>query len=589
MKIPSNAAAFLWHYIKQYIFPFLTMVICLFVWAANESLFPYFIKLMVDLVADASVDHSIWHTFSYPVTGIFTVWIGMEISMRLFGIVEVYVYPKFRAQMRGEIFDYVKAQSSKYFINNLSGSVGSKISDIPKSSQYIMEHMLWHVIAIIFVFVLSIAVLAQVSWVFSSLVIVWALAHMGVTIYFQKEINSKVSEHYESIAELNGETVDIINNSASMRLFSRIKFETQRLEKYQKSEIQKSIASALCLFKIDIIRGLMSLIFIFAIVYFLLVGWKEGWLSPGDFPLVAMSSFNLMGQLGHMSKSLVDMFRDIGTLNGALSLLKIPHSVTDAPHALPLDVKQGSIEFRDINFGYQAENPLFKGLSLKIHAGEKIGLVGFSGSGKTTFMNLVLREYDLISGQILLDQQNIADVTQESLRRQISVIPQEPGLFHRSVMENIRYGNLDANDHEVIQAAKKAHCDEFIMKLSEGYHTVIGERGLKLSGGQRQRLVIARAILKNAPILFLDEATSALDSATEKVIHESLIALMEHRTTIVIAHRLSTLKMMDRIIVFDKGKIVEEGTQRQLLKKNGYFAHLWSLQLEGFLPDKDQV
>jgi ATP-binding cassette subfamily B protein len=584
-NISHSAMTFLWHYIKCFKWQFLTLLICLFFWAINESLFPYFIKMMVDQAAVASHDLNLWQIFSIPIMGIALTWGMMEISVQIYGFTEVYLFPTFRAKMRKEVFDHVKKQSLEYFTRNLSGSIGTKIADIPKSSQYILENLLWYVIGVGFALTLSFIVLAQASFIFSGLMLIWCGAQVGVTLYYMSEINDKIKAHYESITNLNGETVDIILNASSMRLFARQDFETKRLQHYQDREIRKSIIAGLCLQKLSLIRGLISLCFIFINTYFLLKGWREQWLSAGDFPLVAMTSFNLMGLVWHMTISLVDMFQDIGHLNGALSILKSRHTVIDKPGATPLIVRKGEIEFQDVEFGHRQGDHLFKGLSLKINPSEKVGLVGFSGSGKTTLINLILREFDIAAGRILIDGQDISTVTQHSLRTQISVIPQETHLFHRSIMENIRYGRLDASDEEVIEAATKAHCHDFIVKLEEGYHTIVGERGLKLSGGQRQRLSIARAILKNAPILILDEATSALDSVTEKDIHDSLVELMQNRTTIIIAHRLSTLKMMDRIIVFDKGKIVEEGTQKQLLGKKGYFTRLWALQHEGFLPN----
>jgi len=227
----------------------------------------------------------------------------------------------------------------------------------------------------------------------------------------------------------------------------------------------------------------------------------------------------------------------------------------------------------------------FEDKTLTIKAGEKVGLVGFSGSGKTTFVNLILRHYDPDSGKILIDGQDICKVTQKSLRQQIALIPQDPSLFHRTIMDNLRYGRLEATDDEVYEASKKAHCHEFIMQLPEGYHTIVGERGSKISGGQRQRIAIARAILKNAPILILDEATSALDSITEKYIQEALHVLTKARTTLVVAHRLSTLSEMDRILVFKDGKIIEEGTHESLVDQGGHYAHLWKMQAGGFLQD----
>jgi ATP-binding cassette subfamily B protein len=296
----------------------------------------------------------------------------------------------------------------------------------------------------------------------------------------------------------------------------------------------------------------------------------------------------LLGWIWFTSFQLTVFARELGTIGNALEIIQKGHDILDVKDAAHLVIHGGKIAFENVTFAYNANKPVFEHFNVVIPAGQKIGLVGFSGSGKSTFVNLILRFYDLQQGRILIDDQNIDEVTQESLRSQIAMIPQEPALFHRTLMENIRYGRIEATDEEVIQAAKLAHCHEFIDKLDEGYHSLVGERGVKLSGGQRQRIAIARAILKNAPIIILDEATSSLDTVTEKLIQESLHLLMERRTTIVIAHRLSTLIDMDKIFVFHHGKIIEEGSKDELLINNGHFAKLWNMQTDGFLPDEKE-
>jgi len=299
-----------------------------------------------------------------------------------------------------------------------------------------------------------------------------------------------------------------------------------------------------------------------------------------------MQTVWLLGWLWYITFQLTIFVREKATVGNALKLIQQSHGLTDKKNAQPVQITQGEICFGDVTFSYQKNCTVFSQLNLIIPGGQRIGLVGYSGSGKSTFVNLILRFYDVQSGRILIDQQNIANVTQDSLRAQIAMIPQEPALFHRTLMENIRYGRLDATDEEVIEASRLAHCHEFIGKLDDGYNALVGERGVKLSGGQRQRIAIARAMLKNAPILILDEATSSLDSVTEKLIQESLHILMQGRTTIVVAHRLSTLSGLDRIIVFDKGAIIEEGTKEHLLNLHGHFAKLWNMQTEGFLADQ---
>lgn len=587
-RLPATPMPFLWHYVKIFNWQFWCLFLFMVIWALNETLFPYFIKIMIEGVqTPLEAESSLWQRFHFPILGIGISWGIMEISMRLYGLIEIYVFPKFRARMREDVFNWVKDQSIDYFTSNLAGSIGGKIADIPRSSEFILSHMCWHVNATILAFIFSLIVVAQASLIFTFLILFWCATHMGITFYYLKEVQEKTSDHYDALAELNGETVDIVGNALSMKLFSRVSYETERLKRYQLREINQSIRANWALQKVNFLRGLASVGFIFITIYLLLKGWQEGWVTVSDFPLIAMTSFNLIGLIWNTSFALLDMFKDIGTLRGALSLLKVDHKIQDKTDAVDLNVIQGKIEFEDVTFGYNENNVIFSNLSVVISPQEKVGLVGFSGSGKTTFINLILRAHELNKGKILIDRQNIQNVKQTSLRKQITLIPQDPSLFHRSIKENISYGDLEATDHAIKEAAIKAHCHEFIEKLEYGYETTVGERGLKLSGGQRQRLAIARGFLKNSSVIILDEATSALDSATERDIQESLLELMAGKTTIVIAHRLSTLKYMDRILVFDKGKIVEEGTQEELLKKNGYFMHLWSLQQEGFLPDKE--
>lgn len=274
-----------------------------------------------------------------------------------------------------------------------------------------------------------------------------------------------------------------------------------------------------------------------------------------------------------------------GTVDQALAILDTAPEIQDATNAKKLNVVKGEVSFKNVQFHYKGVTPLFENVNITIHAGQKVGLVGYSGSGKTSFVNLILRLYDIDGGQILIDNQNISLVLQDSLRENIGMIPQDPSLFHRSLAENIRYGSESSSDAEVIDAAKRAHAHEFIEKLPEKYASLVGERGVKLSGGQRQRIAIARAILKNAPILILDEATSQLDSLTENYIQDSMWQLMQSKTTIIIAHRLSTLLHMDRILVFDKGKIIEDGAHDQLLARDGLYKTLWTTQVAGFIPE----
>jgi ATP-binding cassette subfamily B protein len=311
-------------------------------------------------------------------------------------------------------------------------------------------------------------------------------------------------------------------------------------------------------------------------------------MTVGEFSMVAGLTILLIEAARGLSRSFLEFFEYLGNISDGVSIFVQSHEIIDKPDAPRLTVDRGEITFRDVCFIYTEGMQVFDHLNVTIEAKQQVGLVGFSGSGKSTFVNLILRLFEPHAGAILIDGQNILDVTQDSLRENISMIPQDPQLFHRSLKENIRYGRLDASDEEVIEAARKAHAHEFILETEEQYASLVGERGVKLSGGQRQRIAIARAILKNSPILILDEATSSLDSVTEKKIQLGLENLMKGRTVVVVAHRLSTISHMDRILVFDQGRIIEDGSHEQLLRRKGHYAHLWEMQAGGFLPEKEE-
>jgi ATP-binding cassette subfamily B protein len=422
---------------------------------------------------------------------------------------------------------------------------------------------------------------------FALILLGWLIVHLGITLFFLHQSGHLWEMHSEAVANLSGKIVDVFSNMLNVRLFARRNYEASYLGKSQREEIIKAKKA---MWQVEIMRiglGINGVCLLFGMLGTLLYGWVHHWVTAGDFTQVMMQTIWLMGWMWFITFQLTDFVRERAIISNALKLIRRSHDLTDRQNAYPLQVTHGEICFDRVSFAYEANRAVFNQLNMTIPGGQKIGLVGYSGSGKSTFLNLILRFYDVQAGRILIDHQDISDVTQDSLRAQIALIPQEPALFHRTLMENIRYGRIDATDEEVIKASQLAHCHEFIEKLDDGYQAMVGERGVKLSGGQRQRIAIARAMLKNAPILILDEATSALDSVTEKLIQQSLHILMQGRTTIVVAHRLSTLSDLDKIIVFDKGTIVEAGTKEQLLDNQGYFARLWNMQTQGFLPDDE--
>lgn len=586
MNLPKTSFSFILYFVRQQWLRFFILSLSFIVWAVKDTVYPYFLKRIINTVSLYHGDRAgIFVAVAGTVSLLIFFWLLAEFVMRMQGILQIYTFPIFRANVRESVMEYVKSHSHEYFSSQFSGNLAKKLSDLPTSCQTVVE-----IVGFQFVTAGSGALIVLVMmWltkpIFALILFFWLCVHLTITILFMKRGNTLWEDHSDSVSELSGKIVDVLTNMLNVRLFARRQYEASYINKFQKQEIVKARKA---MWLIEIMRiglGLNGLLLIVGVLFSLLYGWVHHWVTLGDFTQVSMQSFWLLGWIWFVSFQITVFAREVGTINDALSLVKKGHDLVDRPDASSILIERGEIIFDKVNFSYQKQRPVFQDLQVVIPGGQKVGLVGFSGSGKSTFVNLILRFYDVDSGRILIDGTDIATITQESLRSQIAMIPQDPALFHRSLMENIRYGRLEASDAEVIAASKLAHCHEFIEKLPEGYESMVGERGIKLSGGQRQRIAIARAVLKNAPILILDEATSSLDSVTERLIQDSLHALMQKRTTIVVAHRLSTLADMDTILVFDKGRVVESGSKESLLAMNGHFASLWNMQTNGFLPD----
>lgn len=583
--LPTTLWRFLFYFMRQQWFKFSIIFLASTLMAINDAIYPYFLKQIVNSLNQYDGPKAeVFTAISVPVILLTLSWAITEIFQRLQGIVAIYAFPALRAAIRNEAFTYVQGHSPHYFANEFAGNLAKKISDLPNKCQNIVEIISYQFITVFFGCAIVIWLMWRAQPIFALILLAWIIIHLMISFFGAHLGNRFWARHADAESKLSGKIVDVITNILTVHLFARKKFEYEYLQSFQQEEIYKAQKANWVMEITRLAFTVNGLFLILGMTYCLIYGWSKGWVTLGDFTQISMQSFWLLGWLWYLSYQLIVLARDSGSINNALTLLRKPHDLVDQPNAKSIKIHSGAIEFRDIYFNYHKNNYLFSNLSIHIPPGQKVGLVGFSGSGKTTFVNLLLRFYQIQAGHIYIDDQDIYEVTQESLRENITVIPQDPSLFHRSLMENIRYGRPNATDEEVIAASKLAHCHEFIKVLDEKYQTVVGERGLKLSGGQRQRIAIARAILKRAPILILDEATSALDSVTEKLIQKSLTDLMKRQTTIVIAHRLSTIAGMDRILVFHEGKIIEDGTYESLLKANGHFAKLWQLQKEGFLP-----
>ncbi len=492
--------------------------------------------------------------------------------------------PKIMADLANTCFNYLQQHSHKFFINRFTGSLVRRVNRLVDSFEAIADRFYWDLFPTALKIVIILIVLTFTHPLFALIILIWAIVYIAISYGFalyKLKYDIQIAEHDSRVT---GDLSDAISNNLNIKLFSALRKELFRFKRLTKKQ-QKlrtfnwDLNGYMEAFQHGIMVALEFLVFYFAIRL-----WLKGQITIGDFVLIQTYLLTIFMQLWDFSRIIRDIYRRLADAEEMTEILNTPYAVQDKPQAGELTVPAGQVVFKEVSFSYTKTRMVLKNFNLEIKPQEKVGIVGPSGAGKTTLANILLRLYDVQQGKILVDEQNIADVTQNSLRENISLVPQDPILFHRTLIENIRYGKPQATKAEIAKAAKAANCHDFINQLDQGYETYVGERGIKLSGGERQRVAIARAILKNAPILVLDEATSSLDSHSEMLIQDALEKLMTGKTTIVIAHRLSTLLKMDRIIVIDDQEIVETGTHKSLLKKpNGLYRKLWQLQAGGFI------
>jgi ATP-binding cassette subfamily B protein len=512
----------------------------------------------------------------------FISWIGQRIRLYSVNRVESRVM----VDLYRNAFEYMLGHAHEFFISNFTGTLTRRVTRYARAFEQVFDSIFFNFLPAFLFAVGIIGVLSLRSPLLGASLFVWTV----VFVYLQFKMMIKRQPlriaRTEEDSRVTGVLSDAVLNHATITAFAAMPFEKVRFAE----TINRWYVALKRVWDADLwvygIQGILSIGIEFALLAGAIVLWQKGIMTVGDFVLIqiyVLGLFNRIWSIGQNMRQLYDAFADATEM---LDIMELPHEIQDAQGAKPLTVTEGAIAFDHVRFEYHDSHSILRDLSLAIRPHEKVALIGSSGAGKTTIAKLLLRLYDVSDGAILVDGQNIAEVTQESLRRAIAFVPQEPSLFHRSLMENIRYGRQGATDEEVIEAAKQAHCHEFISQYPEGFGTLVGERGVKLSGGERQRVAIARAILKNAPILVLDEATSSLDSESERLIQDALLKLMEGKTVIAIAHRLSTVMHMDRLIVMEKGSVVLSGTHDELLAQKGnLYKKLWEIQAGGFLRE----
>jgi len=490
------------------------------------------------------------------------------------------------ALTRRQLTWWALGHSAGWFSTREAGQIAHRISEVSRQVYVVLGHIVWDIFPILVsLFIVTIimfftdiyAGLFFLTWVGFFL---WSSVKMGLVS--QKFMMRTVKRR----AQGSGLVTDAIINNALVRLFQSKNAEDLKVS-YHSNRVYEAFMESSTWARIkNIIRDLSIMILVSGLLWILGMGVIEGRLSVAAFVGSMGTLFMLITQARGLHHIIRDVMEASGSIREGLIQIGTPHDIIDPSFVDGFQLKSSQIELRNLTFKYQETKSVLQDINLTISDGQKVGLIGPSGAGKTTLMSLLLRLWDVEDGEILIDGKNIKDIPFDLLRHQIALIPQDTSLFHRTMMENIRYGRVSASDEEVIEAAKRAYAHDFIMELPDGYNTLVGERGVKLSGGQRQRIAIARVILNDAPILILDEATSALDSESEKMIQDSLKELMVGKTVIAIAHRLSTISYLDRLIVMDQGRIVEDGSHAKLLKKeDGLYAKLWGMQSGGFLQE----
>ncbi|AKU58019.1 ABC transporter ATP-binding protein [Vibrio parahaemolyticus] len=589
---PSGIFAFLRHYTRGYEKPLIIMSLMSTIVAIVEVMLFGAMGQLVDWLStsnpetflqDNRADLIFYGVLLLVVMPLLVVIYSLLVHQTLLGN-----YPM---SIRWLAHRYLLNQSLNFYQDDFAGRVATKVMQTSLAvRETVMKSMDVFVYVTVY-FTSMVVMLAAADWRLMIPMIAWLLVYIAIQIYFVPKLKDVASEQADARSTMTGRIVDSYTNIQTVKLFSHSQRETQYAEQGMKGFLNTVYRQMRLVTGFDVAVEISNYILVFSVAALSIYLWLDSAISVGAIAIAVSLALRVNGMSMWIMWEVGALFENMGTVVDGMKTLSKPIDIQDKSNAKDLVVSQGGIQFDNVSFHYGENKGVINHLNLDIKPGEKVGLVGRSGAGKSTLVNLLLRFHDVEEGSIKIDGQNIADVTQDSLRSKIGMVTQDTSLLHRSIRDNILYGNPTASEEELLKATKQAHAHEFIETLTDpfgnvGYDAQVGERGVKLSGGQRQRIAISRVLLKDAPLLVLDEATSALDSEVEAAIQESLNELMQGKTVIAIAHRLSTIAQMDRLIVLDKGNVVEQGSHQELIAHNGIYAQLWAHQTGGFLGEE---
>ncbi|WP_350226105.1 ABC transporter ATP-binding protein [Vibrio parahaemolyticus] len=589
---PSGIFAFLRHYTRGYEKPLIIMSLMSTIVAIVEVMLFGAMGQLVDWLStsnpetflqDNRADLIFYGVLLLVVMPLLVVIYSLLVHQTLLGN-----YPM---SIRWLAHRYLLNQSLNFYQDDFAGRVATKVMQTSLAvRETVMKSMDVFVYVTVY-FTSMVVMLAAADWRLMIPMIVWLLVYIAIQIYFVPKLKDVASEQADARSTMTGRIVDSYTNIQTVKLFSHSQRETQYAEQGMKGFLNTVYRQMRLVTGFDVAVEISNYILVFSVAALSIYLWLDSAISVGAIAIAVSLALRVNGMSMWIMWEVGALFENMGTVVDGMKTLSKPIDIQDKSNAKDLVVSQGGIQFDNVSFHYGENKGVINHLNLDIKPGEKVGLVGRSGAGKSTLVNLLLRFHDVEEGSIKIDGQNIADVTQDSLRSKIGMVTQDTSLLHRSIRDNILYSNPTASEEELLKATKQAHAHEFIETLTDpfgnvGYDAQVGERGVKLSGGQRQRIAISRVLLKDAPLLVLDEATSALDSEVEAAIQESLNELMQGKTVIAIAHRLSTIAQMDRLIVLDKGNVVEQGSHQELIAHNGIYAQLWAHQTGGFLGEE---